>query len=142
MRNKHQYSEEWQDTIRPRILKRDNYKCIKCGIAHRQYVLIDQQKQVIKIDHDEYVDLKKEGRNTYRVFLQVSHKNHDKSDNRDENLQSLCPRCHQAFDRIHKNLMRNSVYLTDYVVCTDKACPWHRVSHKHTSKSGAVVIIQ
>src|SRR5882672_7840526 len=106
MYNRNQYPENWVDTVRPRILKRDNYKCCECGIKHRSYVLIDQSKNRILIDLSEHIEYKKEGWNTYRIFLQVSHINHDKSDCSDENLRSLCPQCHLKNDKEHKRLMR------------------------------------
>jgi len=106
MRNKHLYPENWVDTIRPDILKRDNYKCQKCGIKHRSYVLVDSnfnRTLIDKSEHDEYTTY---GANTYRIFLQVCHLDHNKANCNYINLVALCPTCHNLNDREHKRVMR------------------------------------
>jgi len=105
MRNKHLYPEEWQDTIRPRILKRDEYKCTKCGIKHRTYVLVDSSKNRTIIDKQEHDEYKQYVANVYRVFLQVAHLDNIKSHNEDSNLASMCPYCHHLYDKAHKRVM-------------------------------------
>ena len=37
-----------------------------------------------------------------RVVLTVAHLNHDVNDNRDENLQAMCQRCHNRYDADHR----------------------------------------
>ncbi len=106
MRNKSMYPDNWNDEVRPAILARDGKKCQHCGVKHRSYIYIDQQDKVIMVDREEHEELKNGGYRTYRVYLQVAHLNNDKSDCRDENLLSLCPRCHLSNDRQYKNLMR------------------------------------
>jgi 5-methylcytosine-specific restriction endonuclease McrA len=106
MRNKELYPENWNDVIRPSILKRDGFKCCMCGIKHRTYIFIDQNSKVIHVDSTEHSELKKYGYRTYRVYLQVSHRNHIKSDCSDANLWSLCPRCHHSYDKQNKMFMR------------------------------------
>ena len=106
MRNKNLYPENWNDEIRPSILKRDNYKCIMCGIKNRTYIFIDQSGKVIHVDKKEHEELKAFGYRTYRVYLQVSHKNHIKSNCTPDNLQTLCPRCHHSYDKQFKKIMR------------------------------------
>lgn len=108
MRNRKKYSEEWTDVIRPRILKRDNYKCQKCGIKHRSYVLVDSDKNYTLIDRDEHEDYKQYGANTYRIYLQVAHRDNNPDNNADENLISLCPKCHLKMDEPFRNLVRIS----------------------------------
>lgn len=138
MQNKKDYPENWTDVIRPRILIRDNYKCVQCGIKHRSYVIIDQSRKRIIIDRDEHEEYKRAGWNTYRIYLQVSHKNHVKSDCSDENLWTLCPHCHQAYDKQHKHIMRIADTAIDYTTCDVGNCPYAYVPHEH-SPSGAIV---
>ena len=38
-----------------------------------------------------------------RVVLTIAHMNHDTTDNADENLKALCQRCHNRYDREHRN---------------------------------------
>lgn len=106
MRNKEAYPDNWTDEIRPRILARDKYKCTRCGIKHRVYVLIDEQKNYNLIDAAECEEYKAYGANCYRIFLQVAHINHDKSNNEDSNLATMCPRCHHRYDLQHKKVIR------------------------------------
>ncbi len=106
MRNKEHYPDNWTDEIRPRILIRDGYKCTVCNIKHRVYVFIDSADKRIVVDKKEHEDLKSEGYRTYRIYLQVAHKNNIKSDCSDGNLISLCNLCHYKRDKVWKNLLR------------------------------------
>jgi len=106
MKNKHLYPQDWADVIRPSILKRDRFKCQRCSIKHRQWILISKQNVIIKIDADEAQDYKKEGLKVYQVFLQVAHLDQNTFNNVDENLLSLCPRCHLNYDKLHNEIKR------------------------------------
>jgi 5-methylcytosine-specific restriction endonuclease McrA len=139
MRTRNEYPENWIDTIRPSVLKRDLYHCVKCNIKHRSYVLIDQSKNRIVIDKQEHDEYKKEGWNTYRIFLQVSHINHDKSNCDLSNLQSLCNQCHLIFDREHSRIMRLAPPPVTPEYCEHGfVCPYGKLPHTH-SASGALV---
>jgi 5-methylcytosine-specific restriction endonuclease McrA len=102
------YPENWNDEIRPRILARDNYKCVSCGIKHRVYVFIEQSGKRIIVDKKEHLELKAEGYRTYRIYLQVSHNDHNKENCKDENLESLCNICHYKKDKEYKKILRLS----------------------------------
>lgn len=106
MRNKNLYPENWVDTIRPDILKRDNYKCQKCKIKHRSYVLVDSIGNRTLIDKQEHDEYKTYGANTYRIFLQVCHLDNNKSNCDYSNLIALCPTCHNRMDREWKQAIR------------------------------------
>ncbi len=106
MQNKKQYAENWNDEIRPSILKRDNYKCCYCGMPHRQWIAKDKIGTVIKISADEVGEFIEEGWKAYRIYLQVAHLDHNKSNNSPGNLLSLCQPCHHRNDQRHKILMR------------------------------------
>jgi len=106
MRNKALYPENWVDTIRPDILKRDGYKCKHCGIKHRSYVLVDSNANRTLIDKDEHIEYKGYGANTYRIFLQVAHLDCNKSNCDYANLVALCPTCHNMQDREWKRAIR------------------------------------
>jgi hypothetical protein len=73
-----EYPRDWPN-IRAKILRRAKYRCEKCGAA---------QGEPHPVTHKP-------------VVLQVSHRNHVKSDCRDENLRALCPRCHGLYDGSH-----------------------------------------
>lgn len=108
MRNRKKYSEEWTDTIRPAILKRDGYKCTKCGIKHRQYVLVDSKKNYTLISKEEHDEYKLYGANVYRVYLQVAHLDNNPDNNSFDNLITLCPKDHLKLDEPHRAVMRIS----------------------------------
>jgi len=106
MRNRKKYSEEWTDTIRPAILKRDGYKCTGCGVKHRSYVLVDSKSNYTLITKDEHEEYKPFGARTYRIYLQVAHLDHNKDNNDFNNLACKCPKCHTRMDMVHRNVMR------------------------------------
>lgn len=108
MKQRHKYSEEWFDTIRPAILKRDDYKCTECRIKHRTWVAITSEGTRITIDSDEVSDYKTNNYKVYRIFLQVAHLDNNKSNNDYANLKSLCVKCHAIKDREWKKLLRKS----------------------------------
>lgn len=96
------YSPQWRDVIRPRILKRDNYKCKGCGLpSNARYVMDDRGNWTVL---DEVVERWAERHNetVRKAILAVAHINHLTFDNREENLKSLCRRCHLEHDRSHK----------------------------------------
>lgn len=104
--DKKAYADDWSDVIRPAILKRDNYRCCVCGIKHRIKVYKDSKGNYVQCD--EFIEqwAKANGKNVFTLFLQVAHLNHDKLDNRPENLKTLCPRHHAKHDAEHKKLLR------------------------------------
>lgn len=106
MRNRHRYPRQWHDTIRPEIIKRDEYKCKLCGIKHRQLVAKKETVGLIRIDNDEMNDYKDNGYKVYRIYLQVAHRDNDPTNNNYENLVSLCVACHARIDAPYKRLRR------------------------------------
>jgi hypothetical protein len=69
------YPPDWADIVR-RIKARDGNRCKWCGAANYE-------------PHPETGS---------RVVLTTAHINHDPTDNRDENLASLCNKCHNGHD--------------------------------------------
>jgi 5-methylcytosine-specific restriction endonuclease McrA len=140
MQNRRDYPDNWNDEIRPNILKRDNYKCVECSIKHRSYVLITDSNQRIKIEYDEFLEYKKAGKNCYKIYLQVSHINNIKADCSPENLRTLCNRCHAKADKEWKSLMRISAPVEKKHACQfGNDCPAKWVDHWH-SESGVVIM--
>lgn len=100
-----EYPDNWQQ-IRHSILSRDNYECVQCKIKDRSYAFIEKPGKWIPVSLIEYNNLKLQGYNCTRVFLQVSHINNIKSDCSPLNLRSLCPPCHLAADIEFKKIKR------------------------------------
>lgn len=109
MKNRANYPVDWFDTIRPRILKRDNYRCSKCRILNRQLV-VKENNTITLLEDDFMIDwAKRSNKQIIKVYLIVAHLNHVTSDNRDENLLTLCPTCHFKNDlpvNLVKRLMK------------------------------------
>ena len=79
------YPPDFLTEIRPRIIKRDNYSCCKCGA-------------------NLY---------SYRKYLHVHHIDSDKANNNDSNLESLCIKCHSEMPR--HGFIKNRQEYKDYI---------------------------
>ena len=107
------YSENWADTVRPCILKRDNYKCKKCSVKHRSIGYYNNVNNFVECDSFMVDWCKRNNLKVIRVILQVHHKNGNKKDDTDNNLISLCPRCHFKEEKelnIIKRKLKGIVY--------------------------------
>lgn len=109
MRNREFYSALWYDVIRPEALKRANYKCAVCKVKHHSLGYRDNTGNWIECDEFMIRWCNENSIKIKKMFLQISHKDHDTLNNSPENLQAVCPRCHLKFDkdlRIAKRIMR------------------------------------
>lgn len=106
MNNKHRYPINWNDTIRPAILSRDNYKCQQCGIKHRTKGFYDAKKQFVATDAWLENYAKENHFKIQTIHLQIAHINQNPSDNNYENLKAMCPKCHLTFDNQFNKLKR------------------------------------
>lgn len=101
-----QYHPDWRDIIRPAILKRDNYKCQHCGVRHKIRCYKDTQGKYIECDTFMEEWAKSTNRRVFTLYLQVAHKDHNKSNNDPNNLITLCPVHHARYDSEHKRFAR------------------------------------
>jgi hypothetical protein len=101
-----EYHPDWKDIIRPQILKRDNYKCRHCGVRHKAKVYRMSNNQYHECDEFEYQWAKANNKKPFQLFLNVCHVDHDKNNNDQSNLISLCPRCHGKFDKQNKKFRK------------------------------------
>ena len=107
------YSENWKDTIRPSILKRDNYMCKKCKVKHRSRGYYDSNGKFIECDEHMISYASRQNIKLIRIILQVHHKNSNKLDNNESNLITLCQKCHLNVERelnILRKKMRGIIY--------------------------------
>lgn len=72
--NKKDYPENW-DEISRTVKERQGWKCLKCGKSHRG--ISDRGTMIILTTH---------------------HKDGDKQNNEDYNLEALCQSCHLSLD--------------------------------------------
>lgn len=101
------YPDNWKE-IANAVKERAGWKCEKCGVEHRRFIVRDECDQSIwhYATDEEYYG---QTAHVVQVWLTVHHKGvdypdgspgspHDKMDNRPENLASLCQRCHLIAD--------------------------------------------
>ena len=100
--NKFKYPRNFNDAIRPAVLKRDNYKCTVCHLPSRIRYVLDASGLWIEADPTVEAWAKENDVKISKSVLSVSHRNHFTFDNRLENLQTLCGACHLKHDRKHK----------------------------------------
>lgn len=96
--NYRNYPPDWKDIIRPRILKRDCYKCVVCGVSNRALFVWDCGNRVILDDTfilDHYVQ-----RNfkIKKIVLTISHSCHNSMCENDNHLSSKCQLHHLRED--------------------------------------------
>lgn len=93
------YPPNWKTEIRPAILKRAGNRCEKCGVengvfGYRDKAGVFHRSEGLQAEADVL-----DGHRVFRIVLTVAHLNHDRTDNRPENLAALCQRCHLLHDR-------------------------------------------
>lgn len=108
MKNRELYHPNWNDIIRPEILKRDKYKCQNCGLKHRGLYLVQDSGKLLEIDKEEYIEALRNDEKVKKIFLQIAHLDHNPKNNKYENLKALCPGCHFSNDRIQNVIKRKS----------------------------------
>lgn len=106
MKNRDKYPADWFDTIRPAILRRDNYKCQNCFVKHRGTYYIDDGNKYVEADDFVQEWAKREGYKLVKIHLQVAHLDQDTTNNDERNLKALCPRCHMKTDNAVNALKR------------------------------------
>jgi len=106
MRNRNHYPDEWFDVIRPDILKRDNYKCTKCGLRHKSTGYYDKRKVFVVVDEFTEKWARVHGFKIQKISLQIMHIDQNKGNNDYKNLASGCPKCHLNFDREFNKVKR------------------------------------
>jgi 5-methylcytosine-specific restriction endonuclease McrA len=113
------YPANWLTEIRPRILERDGHKCKYCGV--RNYSIIKRYKTSIPYKNWRYIStveydmIKSKVRNCghswtsaikalgfTKIVLTIAHYDQNIDNNEDENLGSLCQRCHLIKDKKYR----------------------------------------
>lgn len=114
--DKERYPANWDDISR-RIRNRDGWKCKWCGVENGAVGSRDKkgrwysEAEIIEMDDETCYELFGQQAKRIKIVLTVAHLGvdkpgqpgsgdvHDKMDCRDENLESLCQKCHLNYDR-------------------------------------------
>lgn len=102
------YDKLWNDVIRPEALKRAGYKCESCKCRHHSQGYRNEFGAWIECDEFQLQWCKVKGIKPKRMYLQVAHLDHDRSNNSPINLKVLCPRCHLNNDKDIRAIMRKT----------------------------------
>jgi hypothetical protein len=116
--NYREYPPNWRTEIRPRIMKRDNFRCTVCGVQN--YVVGERNKDGTLeplIKADSYADALKFQRLLKRmtdkkptmIVLQVAHLDQDEWNHnvKDDRLATMCQKHHLAYDRADNQRRKN-----------------------------------
>lgn len=111
------YPKNWKTEIVPRIKKRANHKCEKCGVGNYcvGYRLLNGQF-VELIQFDDYKSARQEVllirelglHSNYKcivIVLTSAHLDHDETNHnvKDDRLMAMCQRCHLKYDAKEKS---------------------------------------
>jgi hypothetical protein len=105
------YPENWLTEIRPRILARDKNQCKHCGLINYAVIVRGKNGSFRHISYAEWdqihTKIKYGGHNMTtaikyfgftKIVLTVAHLDQDITNNEDQNLASLCQKCHLTHD--------------------------------------------
>jgi hypothetical protein len=119
--NKKLYPSNWKE-IREHIRNRAGNKCEKCGVENNILIIRDIYSNIYqdfdgviydadtskKIGENYIGELPHPSKDFITVVCTVAHLDHNPSNCLDENLRFWCQRCHNRYDRKHRNeTMRN-----------------------------------
>jgi len=104
------YSIDWNDIIRPAVLKRDGYRCKHCSLSNRISYAIENNTRVILDDKWLLARYQSLNFKIYKVAISIAHTCHNKACSNELHLIALCQSCHLRFDKhIHVlNRLKNA----------------------------------
>lgn len=108
------YHPDWKDIIRPQALKAAKHRCQKCFVPNRILIIYDGDGKWLEVDDLISDHCKKTGQRIIRIVLTTAHLNHLVIDNRPENLNMLCQKCHLNHDRQHHTEMKRFARLAKF----------------------------
>lgn len=100
------YAPNWKDVVRPEALKRAGYRCQRCKAPNKALIWRDKSGDWTQFPESDIQRGFVERKNLTKIILTIAHLNHLTFDNRPENLQALCQKCHLHHDLPHKLKMK------------------------------------
>lgn len=104
------YPADWNDVIRPAILKRDNYKCKSCFAGQRAQGYRDSKKRFVECDQFMLIWAKANGKKIITIHLSIAHLDQDITNNDPSNLAAFCQQCHNRHDAQQRAFKRSIFY--------------------------------
>jgi hypothetical protein len=87
------YGAHWRNVVRPAALERAGYRCQRCGLPEGAVGY-----RTGKLFHPVPARRRHGRQDLVTIHLQVCHANDTPGDDRPENLEVKCPRCHLLGD--------------------------------------------
>ena len=111
-KNQKRYPPNWPD-IRRSILQRSRWLCEFCGVADHAWIVRGEgnRYRVITYEDEEgnpedpmrlEVATCCDNEKVVRVVLTIAHLDHQPENCDPENLRALCARCHNRYDKAHR----------------------------------------
>lgn len=96
--NQKLYGKDWKDIIRPDILKRDKYRCSKCGAFRNSHGFHDSANNWHAVLSDIPAGSYIKGHKVVICILQVCHLDNNVQNMEYKNLITFCQACHNRND--------------------------------------------
>jgi hypothetical protein len=90
--NKALYPDNWHE-IRIRMQTRANDKCEWCGVVNHAWINRKTREMCLSDEYD-----------AIRIVCTTAHLDHNPANCEGKNLAFLCQKCHNAYDRPHRNI--------------------------------------
>ena len=97
------YAPNWKTEIVPAIKDRDGHRCKFCGVANYAAGYRLEDGTFIELSPMESEARSEDGLKQIMIVLTCMHLDHDITNNHPDNLAMGCQRCHNRYDREHRN---------------------------------------
>jgi len=90
--NKKLYPENWKEISEYIRFERAGNKCEVCGLPN--YAYVNKHTRELCLEDEE---------NAIKIVLTVAHLDHNPTNNDPNNLKAMCQKCHNSYDRKHRD---------------------------------------
>jgi hypothetical protein len=106
--NREFYGDEWKRISEYIRYTRAKNKCESCGKENHSFGFYDNwgtwhRAELKEPDKFVFGDVDEKGNRLIKVVLTVAHLDHSPQNNDLSNLKALCQKCHNSYDRSHRN---------------------------------------
>lgn len=93
------YPPLWKEKIRPSVLMRDDFKCVRCGVKHGDSIVREKKGVFRVLNYTEVCERLLNKLKVVKIVLSVHHVCEDKMCEDISHMESLCQRCHVNADK-------------------------------------------